>query len=307
MITFMSSQKDLIVPIDPLNLENYQPERPDWTIDQGWERYTEQEHATWRVLYQRMTKLMKGRACKLFEQGIKELPMDSEQIPNFIALSERLQKHSGWTVVAVPGLVPDNIFFEHLANRRFPSGCYIRRPHEMDYQEYPDVFHDIFGHIPLLMYPLMGDFIQSCGQAAVKAHHLKQADVIERIARLYWYIVEVGLVQEEDGIRSYGAAIASSEKEILFSLESDSPNLVMFDVERVMRSEFWIYDLQQTYFVIKDMNELLTIAQLNLEAITKKLNGTPDIELGDLVAEDHVIQYGTLRYHEKKQLQASAA
>jgi len=303
----MSSQKDLIAPVDPMNLENYQPERPDWTIDQGWESYTEQDHATWRILYQRMTKLMKGRACELFERGIRELPMDSEHIPNFVELSERLQKHSGWTVVAVPGLVPDNIFFEHLANRRFPSGCYIRKPHEMDYQEYPDVFHDIFGHIPLLMYPLMGDFIQSCGKAAVKAHQLKQADVIERIARLYWYIVEVGLVQEEHGIRSFGAAIASSEKEILFSLESDSPNLVMFDVERVMRSEFWIYDLQQTYFVLKDMNDLITIAQINLDAITEKLNGTPDIELGDLVPEDQVIQHGTLRYHEQNELQASAA
>lgn len=303
----MSSQKDLIAPVDPMNLENYQPERPDWTIDQGWESYTEQDHATWRILYQRMTKLMKGRACELFERGIRELPMDSEHIPNFVELSERLQKHSGWTVVAVPGLVPDNIFFEHLANRRFPSGCYIRKPHEMDYQEYPDVFHDIFGHIPLLMYPLMGDFIQSCGKAAVKAHQLKQTDVIERIARLYWYIVEVGLVQEKDGIRSFGAAIASSEKEILFSLESDSPNLVMFDVERVMRSEFWIYDLQQTYFVLKDMNDLITIAQINLDAITEKLNGTPDIELGDLIAEDQVLQHGTLRYHEKNELQASAA
>lgn len=303
----MSSQKDLIAPVDPMNLENYQPERPDWTIDQGWERYTEQDHETWRVLYQRMTKLMKGRACELFEKGIRELPMDSEHIPNFVELSERLQKHSGWTVVAVPGLVPDNIFFEHLANRRFPSGCCIRKPHEMDYQEYPDVFHDIFGHIPLLMYPLMGDFIQSCGKAAVKAHQLKQADVIERIARLYWYIVEVGLVQEKDGIRSFGAAIASSEKEILFSLENDSPNLVMFDVERVMRSEFWIYDLQQTYFVLKDMSDLIAIAQINLDAITEKLNGTPDIELGDLVPEDQVIQHGTLRYHEHDALQASAA
>jgi len=303
----MSSQKDLIAPVDPMNLENYQPERPDWTIDQGWDRYTEQDHATWRILYQRMTKLMKGRACELFERGISELPMDSEHIPNFVDLSERLQKHSGWTVVAVPGLVPDNIFFEHLANRRFPSGCYIRKPHEMDYQEYPDVFHDIFGHIPLLMYPLMGDFIQSCGKAAVKAHQLKQLDVIERIARLYWYIVEVGLVQEKDGIRSFGAAIASSEKEILFSLENDSPNLVMFDVERVMRSEFWIYDLQQTYFVLKDMNDLISIAQINLDAITEKLNGTPDIELGDLVPEDQVIQHGTLRYHEQNELQVSAA
>lgn len=304
---FMSSQKDLVAPADPLNLENYQPERPDWTIDQGWERYTDQEHATWRTLYQRMTKLMKGRACELFERGIKELPMDSEQIPNFVELSERLYKHSGWTVVAVPGLVPDNVFFEHLANRRFPSGCYIRRPHEMDYQEYPDVFHDIFGHIPLLMYPLMGDFIQSCGKAAVKAHQLNQTDLLERIARLYWYIVEVGLVREEDGIRSFGAAIASSEKEILFALEDRSPNLVKFDATRVMRSEFWIYDLQQTYFVLNDMNDLIKIAQLNLETLAAKLAGTPDIELGELIEEDQVIQRGTLRYHEQKQPQATAA
>jgi len=303
----MSSQKDLIAPADPLNLENYQPERPDWTIDQGWDRYTEQEHATWRTLYQRMTKLMKGRACELFERGIRELPMDSEHIPNFVELSERLNKHSGWTVVAVPGLVPDNIFFEHLANRRFPSGCYIRRPHEMDYQEYPDVFHDIFGHIPLLMYPLMGDFIQNCGKAAVKAHQLNQTELLERIARLYWYIVEVGLVQEKDGIRSFGAAIASSEKEILFALENKSPNLVMFDAKRVMRSEFWIYDLQQTYFVLKDMNELIRIAQLDLENLSGQLSNTSDIELGELIEEDQILQHGNLSYHEHTHPQTAAA
>jgi phenylalanine-4-hydroxylase len=303
----MSSQKNLVAPVDPQNLDNYQPERSDWTIDQGWERYTEQEHATWRALYQRMTKLMKGRVCQLFQRGIRELPMDAERIPNFTELSKRLNAHSGWTVVAVPGLVPDHIFFEHLANRRFPSGCYIRRPHEMDYQEYPDVFHDIFGHIPLLMYPLMGDFIQSCGKAAVKAHQHNQTVLLERIARLYWYIVEVGLVQESDGIRSFGAAIASSEKEILFALEDRSPNLVMFDEKRVMRSEFWIYDLQQTYFVLKDMKELIRIAQLNLEALTDQLETVPDIELGELTDEDQVIQRGTLQYHEQKQPHASAA
>lgn len=303
----MSSQKALIAPADPLNLENYQPERPDWTIDQGWERYTEQEHATWQTLYQRMTKLMDGRACELFQRGIRELPMDAARIPNFIELSERLYKHSGWTVVAVPGLVPDHIFFEHLSNRRFPSGCYIRRPHEMDYQEYPDVFHDIFGHVPLLMYPLMGDFIQSCGRAAVQAHQRHQTDLLERIARLYWYIVEVGLVQEKDGIRSFGAAIASSEKEILFALESDSPNLVEFEPKRVMRSEFWIYDLQQTYFVLNDINELLQVAQLNLEALALQVADTPDIELGELVDQDQVLQRGNLSYHEQNQPLATTA
>jgi len=157
------------------------------------------------------------------------------------------------------------------------------------------------------MYPLMGDFIQSCGKAAVKAHQLNQTDLLERIARLYWYIVEVGLVQEEDGLRSFGAAIASSEKEILFALEDRSPNLVKFDARRVMRSEFWIYDLQQTYFVLNNMNDLIHIAQLNLESLAAELAGTPDIELGEITDEDAVIQCGTLHYHEQKQPQATAA
>ncbi|HRB08577.1 MAG TPA: phenylalanine 4-monooxygenase, partial [Ottowia sp.] len=129
----------------------YRPERADWTIDQGWAHYTPQDHAVWKTLFERQTGLLPGRACEAFVQGMRALPMRHDQIPRFDELSEALMKRTGWQVVAVPGLVPDEVFFDHLAHRRFPSGRFIRRPDELDYLEEPDVFHDVFGHVPMLM------------------------------------------------------------------------------------------------------------------------------------------------------------
>jgi phenylalanine-4-hydroxylase len=137
------------------------PERPDWTIDQGWERYTADEHAVWKTLFERQTKLLVGRACDEFVAGMRDLPIGADAIPDFRRLSDALTKRTGWQVVAVPGLVPDDVFFEHLANRRFPAGQFIRKPHELDYLEEPDVFHDVFGHVPMLMNPAIADYIQA--------------------------------------------------------------------------------------------------------------------------------------------------
>jgi phenylalanine-4-hydroxylase len=144
------------------------PERPDWTIDQGWARYTAAEHGVWRTLFERQTKLLPGRACDEFVDGMKNLPIGPEQIPDFEKLSEVLMQHTGWQVVAVPGLVPDEVFFDHLAHRRFPAGQFIRKPHELDYLEEPDVFHDVFGHVPLLMNPVMSDYIQDYGVGGLR-------------------------------------------------------------------------------------------------------------------------------------------
>ena len=302
----MLTQPSHMAPMDPVNVEGYQPERRDWTIDQEWHRYTPEEHNTWKVLFARMTQLMTDRTCDLFVRGLAELPMEPDEIPNFVSLSERLMRHTGWQVVAVPGLVPDEVFFEHLANRRFPAGCYMRKPNELDYQEYPDVFHDIFGHVPLLMYPVIADFIQACGAAAVRAFKHDQKDLLERIARLYWYTVEVGLVRQPNGLRSFGAAIASSEKEILFALQDDSPNRLAFDVDRVMRSDFWIYDLQHTYFVLDDLEHLTEMARNDFALLSEPFADAPVFALGEISETDHVLHRGLGTYHRLKAAKTAA-
>jgi phenylalanine-4-hydroxylase len=230
----------------------------DWTIDQGWANYTPQDHAVWRTLYERQTALLPGRACEAFVEGMKQLPMDATQIPDFRALNEVLMPQTGWQVVAVPGLVPDDVFFEHLAHRRFPSGNFIRQANQLDYLQEPDVFHDVFGHVPMLMNPVMADFIQAYGVGGLRA---KSLDALDLLARVYWYTVEFGLVREHGGLRIYGAGIASSFSESLYALDSPVPQRIGFDLQRVMRTLYRIDDLQQTYFVLDSLDTLLALAK----------------------------------------------
>ena len=296
----MLTQPSQRATVDPAHIRDYRPERRDWTVDQEWHRYTAEEHNAWKVLFARMTQLMTDRTCDLFVRGVAELPMESNEIPNFASLSERLMRHTGWQIVAVPGMVPEEVFFEHLANRRFPSVCNIRKLDALDYQEFPDVFHDIFGHVPLLMHPVIADFAQACGAALLRAFKNNQKDLIKRIARLYWYTVEVGLVRQPNGLRSFGAAIASSEKEILFALQDDSPNRLAFDVDRVMRSDFCIYDLQHTYFVLDDLKFLTEMARNDFALLSEPLADSSVFALGQVCDTDHVLHHGLGTYHRSK-------
>ncbi len=277
--------------------ETGQPERADWTIEQGWENYTPEEHATWRTLFERQTRLLPGRACDEFVQGMRDLPIGAEHIPDFRRLSDVLMKRTGWQVVAVPGLVPDDVFFEHLANRRFPSGHFIRKPEELDYLQEPDVFHDVFGHVPMLMNPTMADYIQAYGEGGLRAQRLGQLD---SLARVYWYTVEFGLLQQSDGLRIYGAGIASSYSESVFAIDDPSPNRIQFELERVMRTHYRIDDFQESYFVIRDIDELLALAQIDFGPIYQRLQGQSECEPGQLLAEDTLITRGTGRYHTAK-------
>ena len=273
----------------------YRPERADWTIDQGWAHYTPQDHAVWKALFERQTGLLPGRACEAFVQGMRALPMRHDQIPRFDELSEALMKRTGWQVVAVPGLVPDEVFFDHLAHRRCPSGRFIRRPDELDYLEEPDVFHDVFGHVPMLMNPVMAEFIQAYGQGGLRAQKL---GVLEQLARVYWYTVEFGLVQQADGLRIYGSGIASSYTETVFALEDPSPNRIRFDLERVMRTRYRIYDFQETYFVLGSLDELLALAQIDFAPLYRRLSAATELEPGDVLASDAVLTRGTGAYHD---------
>ena len=279
------------------------PERPDWTIDQGWHNYTPQEHAVWKTLFERQSKLLPGRACDEFVRGMQDLPIGPDQIPNFEQLSETLSQRTGWQIVAVPGLVPDDVFFEHLAHRRFPAGHFIRKPHELDYLEEPDVFHDVFGHVPMLMNPAIADYIQAYGEGGLRA---KRLGVLEKLARVYWYTVEFGLVKQPDGLRVYGAGIASSATETVFSVEADSPNRVAFDLERVMRTNYRIDDFQESYFVLDNLNDLLELARIDFAPLYERVAGASDFEPGAILPTDVVLTHGSGRYHAAKRDGAGA-
>jgi phenylalanine-4-hydroxylase len=273
------------------------PERADWTIDQGWENYTAAEHAVWKTLFNRQTKLLPNRAYDEFAQGMRALPIGADEIPDFRRMSDVLMKHTGWQVVAVPGLVPDDVFFDHLANRRFPAGQFIRKPEELDYLEEPDVFHDVFGHVPMLMNPVIADYIQAYGVGGLRAQKL---GVLSNLARVYWYTVEFGLVTQPEGLRIYGSGIVSSYTESIFALEDRSPNRVRFDLERVMRTRYRIDDFQETYFVIGHLDELLELARIDFGPIYERVKGQRDFEPGDVLPDDDVIGRGTGRYHAAK-------
>jgi len=236
------------------------PARADWVIDQGWDSYTAEDHAVWNTLFERQSKLLPGRACNEFVQGMRALPIGHDQIPDFRRLSDVLMKQTGWQVVAVPGLVPDEVFFEHLANRRFPAGQFIRRRDQLDYLEEPDVFHDVFGHVPMLMNTVIADFIQGYGQGGLRA---QQLGALDNLARVYWYTIEFGLVRQPEGLRIYGSGIVSSYSETLFALEDTSPNRVRFDLGRVMRTRFRIDDFQETYFALDKLEDLLDLAAID--------------------------------------------
>jgi len=273
------------------------PDSVDWTIDQGWENYTAEEHRVWKTLFERQSKLLPGRACDEFIQGMRNLTMDTDQIPDFRRLSEVLMKRTGWQVVAVPGLVPDEVFFDHLANRRFPAGHFIRKPEELDYLEEPDVFHDVFGHVPMLMHPVFADYMQAYGFGGLRARNL---GMLTNLARVYWYTVEFGLIKQSEGLRIYGSGIASSYTETFFALDDASPNRIHFDVERVMRTQYRIDDFQETYFVIDGLEDLLNLAKIDFGPVYQRIKGQPEFQPGDILPTEEPISRGTSVYHQAK-------
>jgi len=269
----------------------------DWTIDQAWVTYSAQDHAVWRTLFERQTLLLPGRACDAFLEGMRRLPIGADAIPDFRALSEVLMAQTGWQLVAVPGLVPDDVFFDHLAHRRFPAGNFIRAPHQLDYLEEPDVFHDVFGHVPMLMNPVLADFVQAYGIGGLRA---QQLGVLHHLARVYWYTVEFGLVRQAEGLRIYGSGIASSMTESVFALDDPSPNHISFDLERVMRTRYRIDDFQESYFVLDKLDDLLALARIDFAPVYERVARLADMQPGELRAEDRVLQRGTGRYHRSK-------
>lgn len=267
---------------------------PDWTIPQDWALYTAEEHATWDRLFSRQAEMLPARVVPAFMKGLEVLRMTKPGIPDFDELNERLNAATGWKVVAVPGLVPDEMFFEHLANRRFVAGRFIRTPDQLDYLQEPDIFHDVFGHVPLLADPVFADYMQAYGEGGLRAASL---GMIEALARLYWYTVEFGLIRDGGDLKLYGAGIVSSYGESLFALDDPSPNRIAFDLERVMRTRYRIDDYQQNYFVIDSFEDLLRQTRdADLGPIYERLRGHEPIEVGALLPGDRVLHAGTQAY-----------
>ena len=267
--------------------------RPDWTIDQGWDSYAQAEHDVWITLYERQTAMLPGRACDAFLRGLDALDLHRSGIPDFTRINDELQRLTGWSVVAVPGLVPDDVFFDHLANRRFPAGQFIRKADQLDYLQEPDIFHDVFGHVPMLTDPVFADYMQAYGQGGQRALGLGR---LANLARLYWYTVEFGLMETKAGLRIYGAGIVSSRAESLFALEDPSPNRLGFDLERVMRTPYRIDDFQQVYFVIPSIQTLQEVTLRDFAPLYDRLAGASDLGIAEIAATDRVITAGTQAY-----------
>jgi phenylalanine-4-hydroxylase len=255
---------------------DYSRAAADYTCEQNHAAYTPVDHDTYRRLYERQAALVPGRACDEFIRALPSLGA-SDHIPHFDEINARLRKATGWEIVTVPGLIPEVPFFTLLANRRFPVTDWIRKPEEFDYIVEPDVFHDLFGHVPLLFDPLFAEHMQEYGKGGLKAHRL---DACELLSRLYWYTIEFGLIRQKDGMRAYGAGILSSPGELQHAVESSEPQRLSLDVERVMRTRYRIDSFQQTYFVIESFQELFDKTAPDFTPIYERVKRQPEFAPG---------------------------
>ncbi len=265
----------------------------DW-LEPQQRRYTADENRLWDELFERQRRLLPGRACQAFVDGLERLDLGRGGIPSFERINESLLPMTGWQVVPVPMLIPDAVFFYHLANRRFPAGNFIRTRDQFDYIQEPDVFHDVFGHVPLLTDPVFADYMAAYGRAGWKALKYNR---LKALSALYWYTVEFGLIRENGGLRIYGAGILSGPTETRFSLEGRSPHRIHLNVDRVMRTDYEISDLQSTYFVVESFAELFHMTeQRGFEPIYESI--APGFIYAKTAAldTDHIYHRGTQEY-----------
>ena len=251
----------------------------DYVVQQDWDTYTPAQHALWRQLYARQAGLLPGRACDAFIANLAKLDA-ADGIPHFVKTSAILSAATGWTLVAVPGLVPEKTFFEHLAARRFPVTVWLREPHEFDYIAEPDVFHDFFGHVPLLFDPVFAAHLQEYGKGGLKAMGLNG---LTYLARLYWYTIEFGLIETREGLRAYGAGLLSSGGEIEHCLTSLKSRRIAFDTGRIMRTLYKIDSYQETYFVIKSFEQLFAETAPDFTSLYGRLQTQPALPADSLL------------------------
>ena len=267
---------------------DYSRANADYTCPQDYAAYTAADHDTYRRLYERQTALLPGLACDAFIDALPSLGV-RDRIPRFEEINERLKPATGWEIVAVPGLIPERPFFDLLANRRFPVTDWIRTPEEFDYIVEPDLFHDLFGHVPLLFDPVFADYVQRYGQGGLKAHDLGAGELL---SRLYWYTIEFGLIQQADGLRAYGAGILSSSGELRHSVTSPQPQRVALDLLRCMRTRYKIDDYQATYFVIDSFDQLFDMTAPDFAPLYEAVRSLGDLPADATIASDSAITLG---------------
>ena len=267
----------------------------DGTVEQHWENYSADQHAVWRTLYSRQSALLDRYAASEVSAGLSSLGIDAELIPRFTDVNVLLAAATGWRIVPVPGLIADELFFAHLAQRSFPVSVWIREPHELDYLSEPDLFHDFFGHVPLLANPVFAQFMQAYGVAGQKA---RAHNAVALLARVYWYSVEFGLLRTPAGLRAYGAGILSSKGETVYAVESHEPRRVCFDLERVMRTDYRIDDFQRIYFVIDSFEQLFQASyDTDFGPLYQRIGNQPGIDPGVLLPADQVVTANVATYH----------
>jgi phenylalanine-4-hydroxylase len=265
----------------------------DW-LEPRQADYSSDDDAIWNDLFARQMDVLPGRAASAFMAGLQKLNLNRGGVPEFGRLSEDLSALTGWSVVPVPMLIPDHVFFWHLANRRFPAGNFIRTRETFDYIEEPDVFHDVFGHVPMLTDPVYADYMQEYGRAGWKAMRYNR---LKALGALYWYTVEFGLIEEAGGINAYGAGILSGPTEIVYATEAQSPNRIMLNVDRVMRTDYVISDLQPTYFVIESFEDLYRqTVERDFDRLYRSLHPGFTYANSAVIDLDNVLHVGTQEY-----------
>ncbi len=276
----------------------------DW-LEPAQRAYSSDDDAIWNDLFERQMDILPGRACGAFMAGLQKLHLNRGGVPEFAQLSEELGRLTGWSVVPVPMLIPDHVFFWHLANRRFPAGNFIRSRAHFDYIQEPDVFHDVFGHVPMLTDPVFADYMHEYGKAGWKAMRYNR---LKALGALYWYTVEFGLIREGEDLRIYGAGILSGPREAVFALEAQSPNRIMLNVDRVMRTDYVIDDLQPTYFVIDSFEDLYhQTVERDFDRLYRGLGAGFTYANSAVIDVDDVLHRGTQEYHLRGGRESDAA
>lgn len=245
-----------------MKTSKYISKQPDET---GRVQYTDEENSIWSDLFHRQLLIVENRACPEYIQGIANLGLN-DQIPQIPDVNDRLRKLTGWEIAPVPALINYERFFKLLADRKFPCATFIRTREELDYLQEPDIFHEVFGHCPLLTIPVYADFMATYGKIGVNADPKNHA----MLARLYWFTVEFGLIQTKQGLRVYGGGILSSKGETVYSLESDQAIRKPLEVVDALRTPYRIDIFQPIYFVIQSFNELYDLVQIDLIAAIEK-------------------------------------
>lgn len=263
-------------------------------IEQNWGAYSASDHNTWKTLYNRQLETLKARVCEEYLEGLKTLHLVADTVPDFAQMNKYLRAATGWEVLAVPGLIASKPFFSMLANRQFPAGTFIRTPEQLDYLEEPDIFHDVFGHIPLLSNCAYANYMQEYGRAGLAALEHKG---IKFLARLNWYTIEFGLIKNNGEVKAYGAGIMSSYGEAKYLFNDPSANWLQFEIDRVLRTGYYIDDLQASYFTIDSFESLFKqCIERPFIPLYEKFRAMPALTPFEIVEGDTVLRKGTGEY-----------